>query len=1013
MADGTAVVGRRLTVGLLGPLDVTVDDQNVTIPRGKLRIVLAELALAAGRTLQADRLAERTWGLDLPRRPKSSVQNVVLRLRRILGADLIRTVGTGYALNVEPDDVDVLLFGRLLGEAMAETAGADRTRDLLVRATGLWRGEPFSDIGSVELENDQAPVLTERFLAAVERRVDIDLTDRTPSDLVPELRQLTSRFPLRESLWERLLTVLYRAGRQAEALDAYERLRRSLADQLGADPSRALQRLHYTILNSEATGPGEGGLVHDGSVGAAVTSVSGGSGPDDAPPEPTRPPGELALAEPEVTVPAQLPFDTADFVGRAEEVATVADWLTAPRDSGLVVSAISGPGGMGKTTLAVHVAHRIGERYPDGHLFTRLIDADGEPRDPRDVLAEFLRALGLGQAQLPESLEERAALFRSRLRDRQVLVVLDDAVAVDQVRSLLPGSAGSAVLLTSRTRLVGIPGARHLRLVALRDEQALELLYASSGRERRADESADAARIVDACGRLPLAIRIAGSRLAARPHWRLGSFADRLADERNRLDELSAGDLEVRANLELSYRSLDEGSRRGFRRLGLLDASSFSSWVLGAVLDDPDLGADEYLERLAESQLLEVEGYDGSGRLRFRFHDLVRLYARDRAADQETEDERRAAVTRVLRGYLHSAERAAARIPRPFPIRVPMSSTENDSRWGETPAAPYDWFDSEHANLIALTEQACDLGLVEVAASMTSALSGFLDARGYFEEWRRINERALALATRSDHASATALLLCNLGEVHMIQDRIDEAVDCFERTLKLAEQVGELTLQALASTNLGYLARLRGEYEQATAAYEQALSLARRIGDKRIQAPATQGMGNIAYDQGDLVTAERRFATALRLSRESGFVVCAVRALRGLGFVARDQGRIERAIGYVLRALGEFGDHPTTLGEAHTWADLADLYVLDGRFEQARPIYDNNMRHFGEHGDRFGYAMTCHGLGELSSRTGQVEVARKHLEEAVRVFGELRLPRWVTRSTEALAGLTAPTARTV
>ena len=1004
------VVGRRLTIGLLGPLKVSIDGQPVTVPRGKLRCILAELALTGGRALQASRLAERTWGLDLPRRPKSSVQNVVLRLRRTLGADLIRTVGTGYRLNIGPDDVDVLLFGRLLTEAANEERNPERARDLLTRATGLWRGEPFSDIGSPELENDQGPVLTERFLSAVEQRVDIDLTDRAPGDLIPELRQLTGRFPLRESLWERLLTALYRAGRQAEALDAYEGLRRSLADRLGADPSQSLQRLHYTILNGGLDPSGSDARARPGAPAAAAVE------PEAAQREQARPEQNggdqpavpatdqwRAAPDPELVVPAQLPFDTADFVGRTDEVATVAGWLSATRESGLIVGAISGPGGMGKTTLAVHVAHRVSGRYPDGHLFARLIDADGEPREPRDVLAVFLRALGTGAALVPESLEERAALFRSKLRGRRLLVVLDDALGEDQVRPLLPGTPESGVLITSRSRPVGIPGARHLGLVALDDRQALDLLYAASGRERREDERRDAERIVEACGRLPLAIRIAGSRLAARPHWRLRGFADRLSDERGRLDELSQGDLEVRANLGLSYRGIDETSRLGFRRLGLLDAPGFPSWVLGAVLDDPAYGTDEGMESLVEAQLLEVEGYDDSGRLRCRFHDLVRLYAREQATDSESEQERRAAVTRVLEGYLASAERAAARIPRPFPVRVPMGSTaEENWRWGETPTDPYGWFDSEHTSLVSLTEQACELGLVEIAASLTSALSGFFDARGYFEEWRRINERALAVASRSGHTTATALLLCNLGEVHMIQDRIDEAVHCFSEALRLSETAGELTLHALASTNLGYLARLRSRYAEASQAYDQARTLALRVGDTRIQASATQGLGNIASDKGDLEVAQRHFATALRLSRESGFVVCAVRALRGMGQVAKEQGRVGKAIGFVLQALGEFGDHPTTLGEAHAWADLADLYVLDGRFEHARAIYDNNLRHFEEHGDRFGYAMTCHGLGELLIRIGQPDVASKHLEEAVRVFGELRLPKWENRSADAL-----------
>lgn len=976
----------RLSVGVLGPLEVRVRGRAVEVPRGKPQALVAALALSAGRVLHADVLAERLWGDQLPQRPRAGLQNNVLRLRRLIGPDLIRTTADGYLLEIEPDDVDALRFLRLLDAA--NTAPASGARDLLVEACGLWRGEPLAGIGSDSLERDYSPSLTERYLTALERRIDLDLGSTTePSGPIAELRDLTARFPLRESLWERLLAALYRAGRQAEALDAYQRLRTTLVDTLGADPSVALRQLHQRILDEPR--PPDRSNEH----------------PDEQHPSDRPAP------------PAQLPFDTSDFVGRTAQIQTVVDWFSPPRDA-LTVAVVTGPGGIGKTTFAVHTAHRLVEAdessFAGGQLFARLVDADGRPRDPREILASFLRALGVASTAIPDEVDERAALYRSCLRGREVLVVLDDAVSEAQVRPLLPGTSTAGVLVTSRARLVGLEGARSITLDVLTSEQAFQLLSTVAGTDRFTGQREAGHEIAELCGHLPLAIRIAGCRLAARPHWRPQDLAGRLVDSRSRLDELTQGDLEVRATIAVSYETLDDTTRAAFRRLGLLDAPTFPGWVVAAALDQPIDGVEELMERLADARLLEVVGYDRTGQLRYRFHDLLRLYARERADVEDTVADRMGVIERALGGWLASAQLASAEIPCTFPGH-PLPSPAWPAALevtGPLVVDGYAWFDSEWAALVAGTEQACALGLVELAAGLASTASSFLHARGYLDEWRHIHEHALAVATGPGHRAARSLLLCDLGEVHCIQDRMDQAVACFTEAERLAREAGDRTREALVNSSLGYLTRLQSDYDESLTRYRRALTLARAVGSLVVQAHATQGLGNIHFDQGRPEQAATCFADALTLARECGFVECVVRALRGLAMVERQQGDLDNAIEHVRQALRELGVHQNPLGAAHASLDLADLYVLTGKLDDARQLYERCLPAFGEQSDRFGTGLTRRGLGRLYTEEGRYDDARQEFEESARIFAELALPLWQASALDGSSRVLAASGET-
>jgi Helix-turn-helix domain/NB-ARC domain len=367
--------------------------------------------------------------------------------------------------------------------------------------------------------------------------------------------------------------------------------------------------------------------------------------------------------------PCQLPADLADFTGRAEQVALVRGLLAATAPGGTpAVVVVAGTAGVGKTALAVHAAHQLRSWFPDGQLYANLGGAGPRPQDPGEVLSGLLRVLGVDGAAIPAAVGERAALYRARLADRRVLVVLDDAASEAQVRPLLPGTAGCGVLATSRARLVGLEGARRLDLEVLAPGQAVELLGRVAGAARVAAEPEAAAAIVGYGGWLPLAVRIAGAKLAGRRHWPLARLAGLLADERRRLDQLVVGDLEVRASVALSYQALTGDHQRTFRRLGQLAAPDFAAWVAAALLDSTAEQAEELVDGLVQAQLLEVAGRDQTDQVRYRFHELLRLYARERATVEDPPRQRQASPGADT-GRLAGAGRAGRSAPAEQPVR--------------------------------------------------------------------------------------------------------------------------------------------------------------------------------------------------------------------------------------------------------------------------------------------------------------------------------------------------------
>lgn len=562
---------------ILGPIRASTVAGPVAMP-GRERILLAMLLLHAGEFVHVNRLMDAIWGDHPPRNARNQLQSCVSRLRKRLAASgsneqLITTDAAAYGIRVGAESLDLLQFRQLVTEARSAVEQG-RRRDAVAgyrAALALWRGPAFSGVDSGPIEKAAAAIEEER-LQAVEERVELELALGGAGELVADLTELVAQHPFRERLHAALMLALYRAGRQADALAAFQRAHRLLVDEIGTEPGLALRDLHQRILRDDLALMAE-------------------------------PPGDVASAAP-ITARHCLPRAAADFTGRPEAVARLVNAVeAAPRAA--TVLAIDGMAGIGKTTLAVHVAHLVADRYPDGQLFVDLHGhSERRPMEPAAALSTLLRQLGVPGGRIPQELDDRVALWRSELANRQVLVLLDNAASAAQVTPLLPAGPDCLVLVTSRRRLAGLEATRPLSLEVLNTDEAAELLAHSVG-DRVHGEPEAAAEVARRCGHLPLAIRLAGARLAHRPSWRVQDIADRLRDARGPLMELGAEDRSVANAFALSYGQLSKDLQRTFRLLGLHPGEDFDAYAVAALTDSSLTEAQQALEGLVDDHLVE------------------------------------------------------------------------------------------------------------------------------------------------------------------------------------------------------------------------------------------------------------------------------------------------------------------------------------------------------------------------------------------------------------------------
>jgi DNA-binding SARP family transcriptional activator len=896
---------------VLGPLEVWHDGVRVPVGGPQAEKALAALLLAAGDVVGLAGLVDALWDGEPPRTATHQVHKLIAGLRcRLPGA--VETDGAGYRIRLGGAALDLTRFTAL-------TATATATVPNLTAALALWRGPALAGIDSRTLRAAAAR-LDDRRLAAVEAAVDLRLagSGTEAAGVAVELPALVAAHPLRETLRRQLMVALYRCGRQADALAVYAEVRALLADELGVDPGPDLARVHQQVLRADpallpaaaeaepagayaaGAGAGAGSLPGAGPVAAAGAVVgaadAGAAAAGGYAAEAARRPGAGTAGAP--PAPCTLPYDLPDFAGRAADL----ERLLRPGATAMVINAIDGMAGVGKTALAVHAAHRLAERYPDGRLFCDLHahTAGAEPVGAAAALERLLRMLGVPPEQIPVDLDARSARWRAELAARRVLVVLDNAASAAQVRPLLPGSPHCLVLVTSRRRLGVLDGATLLSLDVLPPDEALDLFAAIT--DRALAEPAAAAEVVALCGHLPLAIRIAATRLAHRPQWTVAELAGRLRAERGRLAELTLADRGVSSAFALSYAQLEPAQRRLFRLLGLHPGADFDAWSAAALADLPPARAEDVLEGLVDAHLLRSAGAG-----RYSFHDLLRDYARDLAP----RDAGRA--TDRLHDYLLATATAATDLINPGARRFEPDLTAAPRQPPPLPDldAALAWLTAEHATLVAVAR-------ADPGWQLACVLRGYFEHRGHFTDWRGTAEHALAVA---DCPLGTILLHFGLGALAMWTGHLDEGMDHFRQALAAAQDDRDLAAAAL--TSLGMLAHLAGRDREAARylrralataggartaplarnnlglaqarlgrgaaaveSHRQALDQARRAGSVAAERAVLLGLGETSLRLG--LPAQRPFTEALRLARAGRFRMQEALALDGLAHATGD-----------------------------------------------------------------------------------------------------------------------------
>ncbi|WP_431974330.1 BTAD domain-containing putative transcriptional regulator [Micromonospora haikouensis] len=979
---------------VLGPIEITHEDRRLDIPGLRARTVLAILAANRGRAVQVEDLIDTVWDGHPPSTARSQIQICVSQLRRLLAEvgrkDALETRFGGYLLRLAPTELDAGRFELLVAESR-HLSGEGQVAEAVARlraADALWYGATLAGVPGDPVEAWRRG-LDERRGAAVEERIRLELTLGRHDELVGELEALIARHPLRERLHAHLMLALYRADRQADALKAYRRARALFVEELGMEPSAELGRLERAIL-SRAPQLDLPALPAASPVAPSVAATGptspGAHGPD---------------------VPHQLPGDLADFTGRQKLVGEIRDLLTAEADPGhrgfAPLAVITGPGGAGKTSLAVHVAHSLVDRFPDGQLYANLGGPSPSPERPAEVLDRFLRALGVAGPAIPDNLTERIGLYRSRLAGRRVLILLDNAADETQVAPLLPNTAGCAVIVTSRARLGTLAGSHEVDVDALTPEQSVALLHQIVG-DRIAAEPLQADELARLCGWLPLALRIAGARLASRPHWRVSRLVDRLRDQSQLLDELVHRDLCIRTTIGLSYHSLPERSRRLLRRLALLDCEDFPLWVTAPLLDEPPSVLEDLLEQLVDVRLLEAHGHPQSGSTRYRLHDLVRVFARERLLAEEPAQERASLVRHVLGAWLAVAEEAHRReyggdftIVHGTAARWPVPRTVTDGLLGR----PMDWLELERRNLVSAVRQADALGLDELCWDLAFTLVTLFEARSYFDEWAETADIALSATRRSGNRRGEGITLHSLGAMHMFLRDPGQAERMFTAALRILRPLGERHGVALVERNLAYLNRLRGDDRAALRGYEAALAGLGSVGDLVGRAHVLVSIAGIRLEQGDPAAAQALLGEALTICRDAGARRVEAQVLHRLGELYLRSGELRRAEESFQGTLDIVRAASDRTGEAYALHGLGVVYGRDGRLAKARAMLTRARQIAGQVVERVVEAQALYELSQLPDRD-RAEAADQ-LRRAADIFGELQARVWHARALRALA----------
>lgn len=952
-------------VRLLGSVQLLASGRQVDLGPAKQRCVLAALAWEAGSVVPAEVLIDRVWGSDPSGNVLAVLRTYIARLRRVLAAvpdadrQLLHRDQSGYVLRLDRAQVDALRFQDLIRQARRHSGGSPDVHQIR-EALALWRGSPLAGLSGNWVDGVRSALDTRRQSAMCDR-IDDDLRAGAYSGLVDELTALVAEYPLNESMTALLMRAFYAEGRRAEALESFQQLRRRLVDELGVGPGEEADFLHQQMLRGEP-----------------VESAT-----KPAPSEATLP------------VPRQLPAASTTFVGRDDELKAVKRLLeagTADEQSTPVV-AIHGTGGVGKSALAIKAAHAVAGNFPDGQLYVDLQGSSPglQPLSTTEVLGRFLRAMG-GPSDVPEDVDEAAAMLRSTLAGRRVLAVLDNAATTTQVRPLLPGVGGCAVIVTSRSVTAGLDNASQVGLDLFSPDESIALLRTLDPTGRLDGSSGITAELAELCSYLPLALRVLASRIASRPNWPVSEFVERLRDETRRLDQLGHRDVSMRGCFEVSYHVLaasddpvDSAAARCFPLLGTANGPDVSLPVAARLCDLAERDADVALNRLVDLHLLESPQPG-----RFRMHDLLRLYARDLAETQLSEAERLAALQRLWQVYAATAERATELVRpgyfpelKPAPNFLPLSSVDQATRW----------MNEERANLLAAIQQAARAP--REGAAITIRLTRTLfhvmtetDVHGL----RRIARLALETARSLGDRKAEARALSDLSVANFILGQVDDAVAQQQRALDL-RRAKDFTSDIAGSLHtLGAMINRLGNPATALHHLDEALAIRRSLGEVTLEATTLHVLAEANFDLGNNGVAHAQLRESLAKYRQVGNVVGTAETLRSLGEILLSRGQTSEALTHLqevlelnreLRLGSAVARTLAFLGEAHRRLGEWDKAIacLDDAITQARDVRDQR---------ELGSALTW--LGDTWADAGDLERARGCWHEALPVLERLRHP---------------------
>jgi DNA-binding SARP family transcriptional activator/tetratricopeptide (TPR) repeat protein len=897
-----------------------IDGNEVVIKSFRDRLFLATLVLKVGDTAPVSHLVEAIWGQHPPKDSRSQLHGCAWRLRRQLAdaggsRQLITTDPAGYRLTADPYDIDLHEFRRLRGRARRAAASSNlvaASRSFRA-ALALWRGPALAGIES-DLIQQSATALDEERIQALEECFEVELADGEAGRLIPDLTELVRQHPFREKLHGELMLAHYRADRQADALAAYRNIRQLLLDELGMEPGDSLQELHRRILKRDAS------LRIDGK---------------GSPPQPP----SVTQTDFQPAVPRTLPPDIPDFVGRGKLVAAVVNILTRSEGRGSPVVVITGPAGVGKTALSIRVAYELRQAYQGGHLYVDLhgFDADSSVT-PFEVLGRFLRSLGVDGAAIPITLDERAELYRNLLAGRAALVLLDNAAADDQILPLIPGEDSCGVLVTSRRRLGSTLGANTINVDPLEPAAAADMVSIIAGAERATAEPDAVSELTRLCGHLPLGIRIAAGKLATKPHWSVSKLARQLRDEHRRLDRLTHGALDVRASIALSYRTLDEKARCLLRRLGDVNLPEVTPWVCAALLDASIAETDEVIEQLFDAQLIEVTA-ERTLSIRYRFHDLVRIFACERATQEESLESLAQARTRAVGACLFLTT-AAYRVMFGGDYQNIVGTAP---RWafedrivGTWVSDPLSWFDAERQIVTALINRAADWANDDACWELACTASPLYQTGRHYDDWQAVLGTALAAARRLGDDRGQAAILYRLGWICTDYTEYAEAKKHLELAATLFDKVGDDHGSAIVTGYLGMVERNLDHDETALECFSRALPVLRDWEDRWGEAFALRSTGQVHLKRTNYDEAAACFESALTINRAIGCLQGQAQAIFWQGMLRQRQARYQEAEASFREALDITRTIRDRSGQAQCHRGLALCYQGRNLLDDAR-----------------------------------------------------------------------------